>query len=380
LGLIAGVAVLLGLVVWEALRKRPSPELLARVEEPIVLRHLCRAVTLIYDPGIARGGPGEVVTGDPDFDRQFQVRGPEDVARALLDVETRGALLALLAGPIPVRDLVMMEGELYAHPPGRVAPGGLDQLERRVAALAAPLRMPADVARRLAETLLAERVAAARPLQLDALARHHPEHPATILAVREALPDRDPEMRLAAARALGPEGRDVLLALARDAEVDASVAARAIEAVGSAAAASDFCSVLSATLAAARGSAPDAPLARKEAALACIAALVRSGEPAAERVLIEALACDDHDVRADAAVALGVVGTVASVAPLRDLAERYGGSLRRAAQQAVAAIQSRVAGARGDVSLPEVEGGQVSLLAPGGEVSLPPAATKPSGD
>ena len=62
-----------------------------------------------------------------------------------------------------------------------------------------------------------------------------------------------------------------------------------------------------------------------------------------------------------AARALGRVGTVAAVAPLREAAERRG-DLRSAARQAIAEIQARLAGAEpGQLSLAGGEAGALSL-------------------
>ena len=62
-----------------------------------------------------------------------------------------------------------------------------------------------------------------------------------------------------------------------------------------------------------------------------------------------------------AAQALGQSGTVAAVVPLREAAER-GGDLRRAARQAIAGIQARLAGAEpGQLSLAGGEAGALSL-------------------
>jgi hypothetical protein len=69
------------------------------------------------------------------------------------------------------------------------------------------------------------------------------------------------------------------------------------------------------------------------------------------------------------------VGTAAAVMPLRGAAERVpDGTLRRAAREAVATIQSRLQGATpGQLSLSSSETGQVTLAGDDarGRVSLP---------
>jgi hypothetical protein len=77
--------------------------------------------------------------------------------------------------------------------------------------------------------------------------------------------------------------------------------------------------------------------------------------------MLEALRSEDPPVSVAAAQALGRVGTVAAVVPLREAAEQ-GGDLRRAARQAIAEIQARLAGAEpGQLSLAGGEAGALSL-------------------
>jgi HEAT repeat protein len=101
----------------------------------------------------------------------------------------------------------------------------------------------------------------------------------------------------------------------------------------------------------------------------------------AEEPLLLALRDGSLDeVRLAAAVALGQVGTAASVLPLKAAAEREGG-LRKAAREAVAQIQSRLGGASpGQLSLAGGDGGALSLAEedPRGQVSVtnPPTAVR----
>jgi hypothetical protein len=345
-------------------------------EGPFTTKRLCRAIALRYAP--APGRAGEIATGDEEFDGRFLVRGPEDVVRALFDAETRRCALELLADPVPARDVVMDEAELAVQPPWALDASESQLFRRRVAALARRLKTPRDVARALADAMDREREPAARRLQFGALVRHHGEHPAALLAVREAGRDPDPELRLDAALAMGPAGDAILRALALDTTVDEAVAACAIVGLGARFSAVDAAAVLHATLTGARSTGALVPPLRKDVALACVAALGHSSGRAAEAALVDALACDDHDVCVEAAQALGRVGTVAAVTALQDVVQRQGGALRGAARQAVASIQSRVVGARGDVSLPDASGGEVSL-SHGGEVSITPDARKPRG-
>jgi HEAT repeat protein len=113
-------------------------------------------------------------------------------------------------------------------------------------------------------------------------------------------------------------------------------------------------------------------------------ALGWTGQAAAESALITAL--DREDVRVVAAKALGYVGTVEAVLPLKEAEARYprDKELRLAASQAVTDIQSRLSGASpGQLSLTDGEAGHLSLPEDdAGRLSLPeqePPATRPVG-
>ena len=96
--------------------------------------------------------------------------------------------------------------------------------------------------------------------------------------------------------------------------------------------------------------------------------------PAAEPALILALQREQVDLRIAAAYALGRIGSVEAVLPLKETAERswLDLELRRAARQAIAEIQSRLQGASpGQLSLAATEAGQLSLAqAETGQLSL----------
>jgi hypothetical protein len=99
---------------------------------------------------------------------------------------------------------------------------------------------------------------------------------------------------------------------------------------------------------------------RPELAVAAADAL-GAGDASAEPALVSALGATDASVRAAAARALGRMGTTAAVQSLRSLEERDRWC-RAAARQAIAVIQSRVAGGGpGQLSLAGAESGQLSL-------------------
>ena len=211
---------------------------------------------------------------------------------------------------------------------------------------------PPDLAARIARNIGRESEAGARLQGLLLLSREFPGHPATrerLLAARE---DASEEVRLRAGIALREEGRETLVELVRRVGTSDACAARAASALGE-----HLPEELAVeTLGRALGGA-----GRPETAQACLEALARLGRPEHEGLLLGALASDDPRVAVEAAEALGKAGTVAAVAPLREAAER-GGDLRRAARQAIAEIQSRLAGAApGQLSLTTGEAGALSL-------------------
>src|SRR5262245_32140490 len=254
----------MGLALYEGFRRRPSRPDMPDPRSQITVKNLCPAITLSFEPGIVRGAADEIATGDLEFDRQFLARGPEDLVRALLDVGRRRQLLALLQRPAPVRDVLLENGQMTVVIPRGLSRKRVRGLRRHVLKLAKSFQPPGSVAARLAGALQREPDAIARRLPFDALARHHARHPATGVAAE----DRDPEMRLAGAVALGPVGRSLLQALAADEEVGGSIAARAIAALGPHFTASEAVSVLAGTVAAAHRRGVLADQARKDVALA----------------------------------------------------------------------------------------------------------------
>jgi HEAT repeat protein len=104
---------------------------------------------------------------------------------------------------------------------------------------------------------------------------------------------------------------------------------------------------------------------KADIAVAAVEALAAAGSPGAEPALLVALARDVPEVRTAAARALGRIGSVAAVLPLKEAEARHARDIafKRDARQAIAEIQSRVAGGSpGQVSLAEGEGGALSLV------------------
>ena len=336
----------------------------------------------------------ETVVGDEAFDTRFSLEGPKGLIFAMLDAETRRLLLCLDAEC----RAEISRGALHAE----VADGGtphilslLLDLGRRLAQA-----MDAEVPRRLAENAQRDPAVGVRLQNLLLLVREHPEHPATAAALRASCTDVNPEIRLRAAKELGAEGRGVLLKLAESAGNDA-VSAEAVSLLDEELPAERVTAILGRALRGHRmqtarvcvealGHKGDAaavdPLtklvAREKGDLAAAAAqaLGAIGSADAEPPLIQALQYENTEVRTAAANALGRVGSAAAVLPLKEVAEHslLHQDFRRAARQAIAAIQSRLPGATpGQLSLTGAQTGQLSLAqAEAGELSL---ATDPAG-
>jgi HEAT repeat protein len=340
------------------------------------------------DPRV-RGALREVEVGDLEFDGVAWVEGSPAVAHAVLDRSTRRALQALCEGRLevpghsPVRARGRLENGILEIEVRRGA--GVDRLAEvleHAIALGRLLASPAEVPRRVADNLKHERLARVRLASLAALVREYPDDPATREALLEAREDPDPEVRLRAGVALGPQGRDVLRAIAGSRGIEDDTASRAVAALEADLAVDEAAGLLRAALGARRPAtarACMAALGRRGGAdaievlaevlatetgplgAAAAAALAMTGGAAAEGPLLRALAEGSRDVRLAAAKALGGVGTAAAVAPLRE-AEEGDAGMRRAARQAVAEIQARLTGAEpGQLSLAGGEAGALSL-------------------
>ena len=384
----------------------------------------------------ARGASGvrEVEIGHDTFDAAAWVEGDATVARAVLDAGTRRALCALFAGRLdrpgqtPFWASGRLEGGVLRVDVPRTVPSRgprlADDIEpgvesgagayldgrlhvaevlAEVIGLARRLATPGDLARRLADNLKTEPVASVRLQCLATLAREFADHPATGEALLAASEDPDAEVRLRAAVALGPKGRDVLLAIARGEGAEDATTERAVLALGFYLTTEEAGRILrhalrtrrEATARAClralgqrRGASVVATLAKVVAVetpeLAAVAAeaLGATGDASAEAPLVAALDSRHAPVRTAAARALGPVGSTGAVLPLKEL-EARDGAARAAARQAIAEIQARARGAfPGQLSLATGESGQLSIAAgEAGRLSLSSrAASAASGD
>lgn len=332
-------------------------------------------------------GAREVEIGDKAFDARFSIEGPLRVVAVVLDAEVR-EILTRLSGACRRSGIIGNEivVELYDNQIPDIMPLLMTISEHFAQAL--------DVPRRLADNALQDDEPGVRLLNLRLLAREFPGEAVTIEVLRQACSDRSPRIRLQAARGLGGEGRDMLLKLAEDMEID-ECSAQAISALGKTMPferARDLLPValrrrrLQTAQACLRSLAQEGrPVAVDvlakvlvwedgELGAAAALALGETGSPEAEAPLIQALRAGRTDVRTAAAKALGRVGSAAAVLPLKEAEASPGGDseLRRAARQSIAEIQSRLPGAsHGQLSLAGEEAGKLSLAdAEAGRLSL----------
>ena len=311
---------------------------------------------------------GDIDLGDAAVDTLFAFSGPRSLVCAMMDESTRATLrdLSLMARP---DSILVAEGVLRVDARwSRFHSRDVTEVARKALSVARQLQAPADVSMRLAANALNDPQRGVRLTSLRTLLREHGESAAARETLAAAAAHPDPELRLAAATALGAEGRAVLMALARDTSVEDASSASAIEALGGALPLAELERILAASLASAPGNRPPA---RPSTARACADLLGHLGEAAAP--LLEPV------VRArSAAVALaGVralrrIGSTTAVLPLKLAVQEGAPEVRAAAQAALEDIQLGLTGTPGAVSLTGGEAGILSLVEdPAGRVSLP---------
>jgi HEAT repeat protein len=328
-------------------------------------------------------GSREIEVGDPAFDDQMYVRGSPSLALAVFDSDTRVQTLGLFSEPYG--RVWLSEGVLrYERVGGADVPVWVELTLPPLLEVARRLARPADPAGRLAANARQDPLSAVRLANLRALVRDYRNRPAAREALRHALRDSDPGIRLRAARELGDEGRQELLRLALDTAGSEEVQAVAIRVLGGRLPIDEGEPILRQALRARRLQVAEACLEalahhgergvvellgrvlaveRGALAVAAARALGASGEPLAEAPLAAALDRRDEGVAVAVAEALGGVGTAAVIPSLRAMESGSDDEdLRRAARKAVARIQERLTGASpGQLSLAGRESGQLSL-------------------
>jgi HEAT repeat protein len=369
-------------------------------------------------------GEKEFEIGDEHFDAAAYLQGAPTLIRAIFDAETRRATAAFLGGRVRVGTpgageqtlavrTSLSDSELRVEIRERLfmsLRSVLPAVVREAVGLGQRLARPDDLAGRLADNTRREPVAAVRLANVQVLAREFATHPRTRETLLAALQDDSQAVRLEAAIALGPDGREALAGLAIRDETPDRIASRAILALGADFPPAQALARLQHALQADRPAVARACIgiigpigspegtgalagvlagANAELAVAAAQALGAGtgADAAAERALVEALGHESSAVRVAAADALGRIGTPLAVVPLRNCGggRIFEGDVGRAARQAIAAIQARVTGASpGQLSLAAGEAGQISLVDEDvrGRVSIEeaaePADVKPS--
>lgn len=334
----------------------------------------------------------DVRTGDEEFDREARVTGPPDLALAVLDAEARELVLREI---VSGRARYSPEGRILAEWPDSRAAEAIGCLPDLLD-LGRALRLNrAAVGRLLEKNAAHDPHPDVRLRNLRALQEHHPRHPACRRACAAGLEAEGAELRLWSASFLGGGSEEriekgsgpdselaeraigVLADLAMDRSVPEDVNVRALREVARSAGKQRAIPVLEEALGSRRTRVQRAAvegLARfrhrraagrlagmaggVEAATArsIAEALGAIGGPEAESGLIELLDHDDGEVRRAAIRSLGLVGSVAAVEPLLEVAGNLGLSREaRLAQSAKFRIQTRLEGA---------ESGQVSIAEP----------------
>lgn len=301
----------------------------------------------------------DVLTGDATFDARVWVTGDPAAILAVTDSATRRHVRRFTERGGTLRDGTF---SLTVRLPDIATPKDVVDQMRALTDLAQRLEVGADAAARLARNALHDPVAQVRVRCLELLAAQFASHDVTRPTLRSALSDRDPLVRATAACHLGPEGRPVLLAIVAKAQTAASTLAMAVQALGT-----ELPPDLLARLLRLAGTRRHAELAQ-----AVLEALPPSVGPAvAAEVLGFAQACP-VDVQPLALATVGRIGSVAQVRDLRAITDdrQRPADVRRAARDAIAAIQARTGAAAGGLALAEDGAGTISLATSDGRVSL----------
>jgi HEAT repeat protein len=338
----------------------------------------------------------DIPVGDATFDSAVIVQGSEAAVLGALHAAARGVALRLIGRKVQV----LIAGRRLSVICSKSTPtSAIPDLVRGMVALAKALPANESVPECLAHNALTDPVAGVRLRNLETLVSDFGESTVARECCRAALKDRNPWVRLQAARGLGVDGLDALAELAKRSTLNEAVASEALLDFVTHAPTDAAGQVCLAVLASGRGDtrrraieavgrlryapAQDAlirVLEGSEATSSEAAAMALAGleGEAVESALLTALRHPQPATRVASARALAEGGKVRAVAPLRAVVEARdsSGGLRRAAREAIARIQARLVGAEaGQVALAEVDPqrGSVSLVsgeAEEGRVSL----------
>jgi hypothetical protein len=279
-------------------------------------------------------GP-EIEVGDESFDEAVESRGEATSVLAVLDGKTR----EMVRKNVTIEGTTIADDSVLWHASEEITDERqLEKIVRDLLALAERLRdQDAEIPDRLARNVAKDPVDGVRLANLRTLQSEFPDAKLTRNVSQSALEDEAPVVRLAAADFLGEPGlptlRDLVLG---DPIIDAGVRSEALRLL-----------------------------------------LERAPQQTVLPVLIRLLGSEDADAAVAAASALGRVGTVAAVAPLRATIDGAltSSELKHVAREAIKAIQARLMGAEsGQLGLAEAPTaqGQLTVSDPSqdGRVSL----------
>jgi len=369
-------------------------------EEGRSAAHLCVSIS---GPRIPRGigfaaerdTGDDVLTGDTAFDDVVEVRGEPSILLALLDREIRQRVAEFVG-----LDGRLEEGRLASCARSSFSSGELVRSLRLGLWLARELSSPGGgVCERLARNAKSDPHPGVRLWNLSQLHEQFGDSGEAEEASRVDLVDPSPWVRLAAARFLKAEGLPVLEHLVLDRAAPEGAAVEAVALVAARCSA-DHAGPLLLTALKMRSGEPRRQAVQElgrigyapsrgalmvlleradpRTAAAAAGALAALHDQGAERALLKALESEARELRGAAIRALGTVGTAAAVEPLLAFlaGRRLDGETRQGIREAVAAIQSRLAGAAaGQLSLAAVAPGSgwlsvPSLAAREGDLSL----------
>jgi len=313
-----------------------------------------------FGSSIAKAFVGEdVEVGDPSFDGEVVLRGADPATLlAHLDADTR----AELRRAVVAHDAKLDDGDIVLTVTGRAKAPAIEVL----------MEAALDVAR------AGERSAGSVAARLERMAFTDPVHTVRRRAFRHLMSvvSRDAARRIAR-RAVDGGDPSMIVAGAQVLRDEPAIAA-VLDAVGDPhiddGAARDGLALLASLerpprIGVALELSRRLPAVRVAAA-ACLGLI--GGAQAQERLV--ALLGGEQEVAVAAAEALGRCGDIAAVEPLLEHTRGFGkGDLKRAAKDAIAAIQDRASGELGGLSIvDDVAGGELSVALEGseGEVSV----------
>lgn len=291
----------------------------------------------------------DIKTGDRDFDGDVRVRGEPGAALALLDDPMRKLVRqAVDAG------WVFGNGR-WSYTIQKRLGAEIEPLLHRGAALANMVRDAATaIPQRLADRVRGDRTSDVRRVALELLITRYSTSKSAETAAQSALQDRDPQVRIIAAKHLGEI--PVLARLAADRVASDALRADALTTLELHRTHPEAHAAMSALVdELARGELP--PKLHEPLAYA----LGQIPEPRAEPVLVNLLESPEDEVRLAAIRSLARIGSIDAVpalVPLRDRFMAFASQQAAAAKDAILAIQARAGRAEaGSLALSEEGGG-----------------------